>query len=97
MKKIVIFERISIFSLLFVFFYKFFAEKIYYREIAKNLQKEWFLKFLTNLEISCLTFKDMDTRYLFNAFDIRKDLEIKFLKDRIENNDQYLSFLKNLK
>ena len=94
MKKIVIIERLTIFNLLLVYFYKFFAEKIYYREVAKNLKKEWFEKLLTNLGLSCLTYSGVNTRYLFNAFDIRKDLEIKFLKERIENNNQYLSFLR---
>ena len=105
MKKIVLIEKLSITSLVLIVFFKFFFEKVYYREIYPSLQKEWILKLLEGIGINCLIFQNKENDNYINsspkavklelkAFDIRKKLELNFIKNYFENNSLCQSFLK---
>ena len=105
MKKIVLIEKLGITSLSLMIFFKFFLEKVYYRELYPSLQKEWILKFLESIGIICLSFKNTENDNCINSsqnleklelksFDIRKKLELNFIKNYFENNSLCNSFLR---
>ena len=94
MKKIIIIEELTIFTLLFFFFLKFFFNKIYFRTLSKALEKEWVDKILKSIGFCSLGFNDIISDPLHESFEIRKKLELKFIKDRIEKNNIFVSFVK---
>ena len=94
MKKIVLIERLTIFTLVILIFSRIFIEKIYYRQLSKALEKNWVDKLLKSFGICSLGFNDIEIVYLLNSFEIRKKLEENFLKTKVDNNDLFQIFLK---
>ena len=86
MKKIVLFEKLTIFTLILFIPFKFFFEKIYYRDISENLKKNWVENFLIKVGFLNLGFNDIECTCYLNSFEIRKKLELNFIKNYLEKN-----------
>lgn len=94
MKKIVLLEKLTIFKLILFLPLNFFFEKIYYRDISENLKKDWVENFIIKFGILSLGFNDIDCHYYLKGFEIRKKLELNFIKNYVEKNNLYFYLIK---
>lgn len=94
MKKIFLFEKLNIFTLIISFFLKIFLKKVYYRELSLIFKNDFYINIFKKMDILWLGFQSFDNKYSNQSFNIRRKLELNLVNNYIEKNFFFNCFVK---
>ena len=93
MNRILIFEKLNLFNLIIIIFFKLFFKKIYYRELSSVFKNDFYVKLLNKIGVLCLGFQSLDNKYFNRSFNIRRKLELNLANEYVEKNFFFTSFI----
>ena len=92
MKKILIFENLNIFNLIFLVFFKLFFKEIYFFNLKNYFKNKYIEKFLVIIGIYQLGFKNLDCKFHNRRFEIGKNLQMDLMNKYAVNNFLFKAF-----